>query len=606
MKPDDRIRAAYRRLADRVAAEVDPAQGLARITRRRRKLRPALAAAALVAVLIGGVALVGLLPGREPAPDGVARPAVPSTTTSVTTPQTDTSVSTTATEPGPRSPSNTATLFRVDTERVAADTSDPFLNVRVDPDPDAPILAKLPPAYSGIRRLGDTATTPSGSVWYLVELEDPVPLEAESRRNIASVTGWVNSAFLVPLPEDVEVTAAELAPCEGGSDFARTGATTPMHVSSLRMGEVAAGCTRIVVGFSTGEAAADWIDVAPGTAPATAPPSWQEAQAPWPLVVRFPDTTSVWPDAAGLAGAYLVRQPDRSLSLVVTRPADEVWIRTAPGRGLLVIDLRDSARPQPPARELVALLREPRVGSGRVEAAGVARPFEANLEVWVEDETGTPVEAVFSGSPWLGTRRTADYAVPTIDWLEAWAPFALRVDGLAPGRYHLVFDGNGDGSGLLRVPFTIDRAGDPPPVPSDEANEVARRLIAFAGGGDPPALANEVVLRLADQTSVTRSAAELSDPSRWVVDTAGFAGRDGPIDLLEGLRDWPNLAVSEQRLSPRCGGEPVDWWPYQTLPRLPVVLTPVATESCLEWYSLSVLADGAGTITTVVLDLYEP
>ncbi len=582
MKAEDRVRAAYRALAERAARQADVEAGLRRAMRARR-VAPAAAAVAVVVGLIGGAAWLGLFPA---APEPASTPA--------TTPAPQTSSTTSSIPPATNPPPAVPDRYRVATDGLP----DGALPLRTAPDPTAPVIAELPPAYAGIRRLGETQTLDDGSVWYRVRLIEPVTVVADGDEPIV---GWLDSTYLVPLPEGLAVTNAELEPCEGGTDFEATNPTS-VFVSSLRMAAVAEGCTRIVVGFSSGDAPSGWSDIGDGTAPAASPPSWRILQAPWPLIIHFPDLTSAWGDAAGEAGAYLVRQPDRSLALVVTRPADEVWVRTIGGR--LVVDLREASRPQPPWGPAAALLRAPFTGPGRVEATGLARPFEANLAVWVESEDGTVQEAVFSGSPTLGTRRTDRYAIPTNDWVEAWAPFAVRVEDLAPGEYRLVFDTGGQEP--LSVPFTVQRSGPAPEVPSDEANELARRLVDFATGGTPPPMADEVTLRLADQVSISRPATAMTDPSNWVVDDALFAGRVGPFDLLDGLRRWPNITVSERRTSPRCGGRPADWWPTETLLQLPVVIEPVGVESCLEWYSLSVLVDGNGAVAELVLDLYEP
>lgn len=608
MKPEDRIRAAYRSLAARAARDVDAGVELGRLRKERgRRMTPALTAAVVAVALIGSVALFARFAGPGSAPQGPADAVPPSTSTSrPLTVDDPTRGSNPTTTPPPAA--DQVTLYRVDSTRVAADVADPFLDVRVEPDPEARIVAKLPPTYSGVRWLGDARVAPDGAVWYRVQLEDPVPVDVGvvGAGLAGPVGGWVDSAFLIPLPEGLPVTASELTPCDGGTDFERTGPETPMHVSSLRAAEIAPGCTRIVLGFSTGPAPSTWSDVGPGTAPAATLPTWQMVSSPWPLIVQFPDITSAWPDAAGLPGFHLVRQPDRSLSLTVTHPADDVWIRSIPARGLLVVDLRDSARPEPPAGPAVSLTREPTTGPGSVEATGLARPFEGHLSVWVEGPDGGPVEAVFSGSSLLGTRRTDVYTVVTIDWSEAWAPFAVRAEGLPPGDYDLVFDPSGNGENFLRAPFRVDRSGAPPSVPSVEANELALLISTFAQGGAPPPLADRVVLRLADEARVVRSAAELADPSGWFVPAEGFRARTGPFDLLAPLRDRPQLRIDEQRLTPRCAGEPVDWWPTFTLAASPITMEPIGVDSCLEWYSLTVLPDGRGAIAEVVLDLWEP
>ena len=85
----------------------------------------------------------------------------------------------------------------------------------------------------------------------------------------------------------------------------------------------------------------------------------------------------------------------------------------------------------PPSGAGVVLTSPVLAGSGAVDVVGLARPFEATLEVSLEDASGDPVEAVFSGSDFLGTISTSEYGVGATDWLEAWGMFAVRAEGLA-------------------------------------------------------------------------------------------------------------------------------------------------------------------------------
>lgn len=411
-----------------------------------------------------------------------------------------------------------------------------------------------------------------------------------------TTTEFVETTTTVIAGDDLPVTAADMAPCEGEPVYAGERADTTMAVEALHSGEVADGCRRIVVGFA-------------GDGGSTAVPWWYEAQSPWPLVVELPDTTAVAPEATDADGAYVVRRPDRSLALVVLVPADEVLVRSIPERGMLVIDLTEGDRPVLPSLGTVALTRPVQANAGTVEVTGIARPFEANLGVHVEDAgrggtEGEPVEAVFSGSSFFGTVRTDAYAVQTDDWLEAWAPFAVRVDGLPAGEYVLVLDAEGgaDQPRTLRISFTLDEGGDAAP-PSDAANRVATALLGFARGGPLPAIADTVTLRLGNQVSEVRTADELADPSGWIVDAEVFNGYGGPFDILEPLRRDPFVRVTEGAI-PHCAAPVVDWWPSEDPAQVNV--EPIGTDSCIEWYAVTMRVEPDGLISEVVLDLWEP
>lgn len=607
MSADDRTRRAFDDLGDRTE-QIDPQTSLQRMHRGApsgsRRWVWALAGAAAVLALVGTVALFGLFPGT---PDD-DRDFADTTTTDVTVPDTTTTTSFADTTTTVAPPVDGATWFRVDRDLVEADTADPFLNVRRNPDPSSPIVAKLPSTYAGIRWIGRSETSDDGGTWYEIELIDPVTiLTLGDVAPGGNPTGYVNATYLEETPEGLPVTADEMAPCAGEGEFGGSG-QTPAHVGSVRAAQLSPTCTRIVVGFASGDASFSWDGIPANTGPTNGLPRWYEAQSPWPLIVALPETTTVWPEATDIDGAYVVRNPDRSLSLVVMLPAEETLVRTVPDRGLLVVDLVAGSRQVPPAGANVVLTADPLLPAGGIEVVGITRPFEANLGVSVLDSAGAPVEAVFSGSTFFGTIRTDAYAVQTSDWMEAWGRFALRVEGLAEGSYTLVLDpdGGSDRPRTLDIPFTVAEAGDQATVPSADANRLALEVVAFAQGSTvPPPLAETVLLRLGNQETVTRTGTELADRAKWVIDAADFEGFAGPFDPLGVIAARPEVTVSEGPI-PHCAAPPIDWWPGADLVRPQINLEPVGIDSCIQWYAVALRVNASGEIQEIILDLFGP
>lgn len=611
MNADDRTRRAFDDLGRR-AEHVDPHLALRRLSRSERTATPrrwvwALAGAAVVVAVVGGVAFLDLLPGT---PDDDRQ--FVDTTTSTTTPTSTTvpvTVSTTTTGPTTTTTETVTeiTRFRVNTALVAADVNDPFLNVRRSPGSSSPIVAKLPPTYSGVRWLGDAETATDGGTWYLVELLDPAPIfDLAEPLHGGNPVGFVNAAYIEQLPEGISVTRSDLPPCSGGTDYAG-GSGGDAHISSLEVADMGNDCTRIVVGFSTGQSSFAWEDVPDHLGPVVGLPTWTQVQSPYPSIVGFPTTTSVWSQATDVDDVYVVRSPDGTLDLVSMVPAEDVLIRQLPDRGALVIDLRGGARSTPPAGANVALMRDVTV-AGMLDVTGIARPFEANLEIEIRNAQGAQVEAVYSGSSFFGTIRTGRYAVQTNDWTEAWGRFSVRAEGLPTGDYTLLLGGQGgpDPARWLEVPFTITEAGEEPTIPSTEANDIARRFLAFAlGSSDTPPFADTVELRLGDQIAVTRTRAQLTDHPSWVIDSEGFNAWSGPFDILRFVADQPNVRISEGQIR-HCASPAIDWWPGAELVRPQINLEPVGIDSCIQWYAVTLRVNEAGVIQEVILDLWEP
>ena len=607
MSADDRTRRAFDDLGDRTE-QIDPQTSLQRMPRGApsgsRRWVWALAGAAAVLALVGTVALFGPFPGT---PDD-DRDFADTTTTDVTVPDTTTTTSFADTTTTVTPPVDGATWFRVDRDLVEADTADPFLNVRRNPDPSSPIVAKLPSTYAGIRWIGGSETSDDGGTWYEIDLIDPVTILTPGDVTPGgNPTGYVNAAYLEETPEGLPITTDELAPCAGEGEFGGS-ERTAAHVGSMRAAQLSPTCTRIVVGFSSGDAGFSWDAIPANTGPTDGLPRWYEAQSPWPLIVALPETTTVWPGATDIDGAYVVRNPDRSLSLVVMLPAEETLVRTVPDRGLLVVDLVAGSRQVPPAGANVVLTADPLPSAGGIEVVGIARPFEANLGVSVLDSAGAPVEAVFSGSTFFGTIRTDAYAVQTSDWMEAWGRFGLRVEGLAEGSYTLVLnpDGGSDRPRTLDIPFTVVEAGAEASVPSTDANRLALEVVAFAQGSTiPPPLAETVVLRLGNQETMTRTGTELADPANWVIDAADFEGFAGPFDPLGVIAARPEVTVSEGPI-PHCAAPPIDWWPGADPIRPQINLEPVGIDSCIQWYAVVLRVNASGEIQEIILDLFGP
>ncbi len=175
-------------------------------------------------------------------------------------------------------------------------------------------------------------------------------------------------------------------------------------------------------------------------------------------VVDLGGVRSAWSGATETAdGIYLVRDGDR-LQLWSPTPVDRLTVHRLDDRGIVVVDLVvDSERAASPTGPGVVLTRQPWAGLGSFEAIGIARPFEANLGVAIYDDSGNPVEAVYSGSLSIGTIRATTYAVQTEDWTQAWAPFAVRAEGLVPGEYTMVLNAQGgsDNPQTLQLSFTV-------------------------------------------------------------------------------------------------------------------------------------------------------
>ena len=623
MSTDDRIRDAFDDLDQRVARDLraDTARPARNRTDDRGWLRhPGLAIAGLVVVIgLGAVAIV--LAGGDG--DGDQQVA---TATSTTEPSDQEASDPDPNDPDPDDDAVTGTTsgddvgtdgpdpvtararFRVATDRVAADAADPFLNVRVEADPGATLMAKLPATYTGLVATGATATAADGGDWVEVELLHPVAVDRIDDRTGRPVAGWVNAAFVEELVDGVAVGTDEVAACAGADQAAegRTGSLASGHLYGLESALVGDDCLRIVMTFGAGRAPFEWLGLPATTGPAVDLPGVLVTMSGGQgVAVDLDGIDSAWIDATDTDnGVYLARQDDGGLELLLPTPADEVGITTLAERGIAVIDLRLTG-PAPASGQGVALTRDPLIGPGSVDLVGVARPFEASLGATVVDEDGQPVEAVMSGN--VGTNRAVEYGVGTNDWLEAWGRWALRVEGLAPGDYTVRFDSGGVADAeTFDVAVTIDQAGEEPTLATDTDQAVAAQLVGLArfGAIDADVLADEVALALGPEIERVATGDELTDPDNWWLgDEEGFEGLVGPFNPLQALQRT-GLRVTAGPV-PHCAGPPRDW-PAEFDGLRQINIEPIGIDSCLQWFGIHLFLDNDDRIAAVVNDLFGP
>lgn len=585
MNSDDRLRQAFEDLAER-AGNVDPQYSLQRLPRQspRRAWVPALAGAGAVLVIIGVVAVAGLLSGPE-ADDPVAT-TLPESTTLVPD-STTTSI---------EEPVTTTTLVLPEsanvlpTHRVTGVVDDDVLNVRVEPGADADLLAELPPNYRGIRFVDNVAIVEDGGEWQQVMLLDPIRLIGlEEPLHGAPITGWVNSAFLEPH----DPSAAEAFPCAGEvAPTIEASGSAPDHVYAIRQFGLG-GCIRTVVTFGQNfdEDRPLYDRISTEVRPAGIPNiRWEQVNGVAVLILE--DVPYAWATESNThesSAALVGRWTDGSLAIFLTIPGSTTVQVSETGD--LVVDVTPFTEITPQAGNGFHLLGEPVVGSGgTVEVWGLARPFEANIGTTLLVSTGGPPEV------------DAPPYVTTSDWTEAWGLFKYRAHGLDPGRYLLSLVAEGGEEAIeFSVPFEIEDRS-----PEDTITEADLALTddlldeARVGGTSLP-FADDVTISLG-----TDHEASLSDPVEgigWTIEVDEWNGYAGPFDVLGPLRDEVGITTTSVGPQPHCAGPPLDI-PWDSARQL--TIQPAGITSCLEWYAISVFLNDAGEIERVMLDLWEP
>jgi hypothetical protein len=501
--------------------------------------------------------------------------------------------------------------LRVDTEAVRADTADPFLNVRAGAGAAADLVAKLPPSYRGLRAAGEREAGDDGADWIEVELLHPVAYSGPDPGG-DSPTGWINAAYAFVLADGLGVGTDEVPGCVPTDDAGASigGLAGAGYVYGLESGFLSDDCLRVVLTVAPGSSPYLWTEVPAGTGPASALPGMVVTSSGGTgVTVDLGNVSSAWPGATDTDdGVYVARADDGTLDLVSPLPVRSVVTTPLRDIGVVVIDLEVTG-PAPTADRFVVLTDDPLIGAGSVTVNGLARPFEAMLGVSIVDAAGQPVEAAYSGSSFLGTVRAADYGVETTDWTEAWGRFSVRADGLDPGEYVMALDGEGgvEDPTPTRVPFTItDGPSDDVAagLPSSREQAVLWSLVRFARGGglEQVPLADEVTLGLGLATTRILAADELADREAWILDEAEFAGYSGPFDLLAQVAD-SRVRYSRGPID-HCAGPPLNW-PEEWTSLTQLNIEPIS-DSCLQWYGISLFLNDGGEIEAVVLDLWEP
>ncbi len=487
---DQQIRDAYERLQSDVDQTSDPARAYRSVTggpQRPRGLVVAVAAA--VVVLVIGLAAI-LQPGDEggevasnPPPASSVVPTSQSTpsTSTATAPTTDTTTATSRsgvpdnTIPGrvedPGTPS-----APVPTHRVSGVAADDVLNVRHEPDPAAPVLARLAPAYAGIEWTGEQVTALDGGTWYRVVLLDPVRLlNLGEPLHGGAPAGWVNAAFLAPIADGLAIDFDRLA-CELGGGIGAVsvesegpGQFPADHVYGLDYG-ARGDCHRIIISLGSAYSPeVAWELIETDLRPAD--------QIPAGFVTNEERMMVSWKDLMGAreeamqvetpAGPVLVTRDEfDTFAVVFTFPVKGPNYRTVPEEGRVVIDYQPFLEPTTNTTDRLVVVPPPVVVEASdvipapiVVVEGWARPFEATLHIELTKD-GLPVDGNFSGSSFLGEVTGSEYAVMTTTWAEAWGQFHFEIEGLDPGDYELFLSsGGGDVPVGIRVAFTVPEQG---------------------------------------------------------------------------------------------------------------------------------------------------
>ena len=595
-----------------------------------RRVDPAsIARIALIVIALVGAACSGTTPPAEEGSDsGVVDETgdgvdTDDTTEADTDPDPDPDPDTDdESEPDVPEPSRPVPDLRVAFDAVRADTDDPYLNVRLDPDPRADILAKLPPMYAGLSDQDETETV-DGETWRRVELLDSVPLlvsaiDRPGEGTAGRVLGWVNERFVQPAPDGLAVGTDEVPACAASENTTsglgdRSGdAASDLTIHSFRSARLSEDCVRTVIGFGVRSDEGTFTDLAV-VEPLPAVPD--HTITTFLGTLDLGDTSTVWPRATDSSYGYVARDRDGGLSAQLGFEPAETWVTPLPGRGLLILDAEPRAEVTVPSSSQTPVILRRDMGENTITVSGLARPFEATLDAAITDESGRPVEALWSGG-YAGTIRADRYGLMTTDWIEAWGRFDVQAVVPEPGPYELVIsaeDPSGRTSPSVSIPFEptgVDADSPAPRADTDEPterdNEIALALLRFARTGegfDDLGLAPEVEVGLGFDTAVrTVPASGLESPSAWRLDVDQFNGWSGPFDILPDLTRPTQISAGEIT---HCAGPPLTV-PNRLEGLRRVNLEPFAITSCLEWRAVTVFLDTEGRIAAVHLDLWEP
>lgn len=145
------------------------------------------------------------------------------------------------------------------------------------------------------------------------------------------------------------------------------------------------------------------------------------------------------------------------------------------------------------------------------------------------------------------------------------------------------------------------------------ADDLAARLLALALDPGAASLADipfagTVMLGLGDREPVAVDRADLVDPATWMLETDGYAAREGPVSALELLASAPGPLDATLRPA-GCAqlGFPIDETPDALDGYDDVFIQPTAIDTCLDWFAVTVYSHPlSGEVAGVVVSLWAP
>ncbi len=295
--------------------------------------------------------------------------------------------------------------------------------------------------------------------------------------NPAPETSVAVATTFVPDPSST-TTSFVPAVCTFGAeelDVSDTAESTAVESNADHVSGVAVkrspGCGRVVIDLGT-----EFSYDIPGPAANTVPAGTSVSVVDSTLRVQLADTPNVSfsevdPDVGD--DAILARMPGSSRQLeVVVFPNGEFTAFSAefldnPAR--VIVDF--SEQPLMTAATVVPLLFGDVIiesisanTTGSADAlpgtvfSGFARPFEAQLEVMIEDQSGNPIAVTCGTGCYITDQPTEQLGVPTTDWVDAWGEFEFTVTDLQSGLYTIRLSSDAgavESATWVEMPFVI-------------------------------------------------------------------------------------------------------------------------------------------------------
>lgn len=146
-------------------------------------------------------------------------------------------------------------------------------------------------------------------------------------------------------------------------------------------------------------------------------------------------------------------------------------------------------------------------------------------------------------------------------------------------------------------------------VPTTAQRDLGFLMADFASGGEGVyaelPLANDVLVALGSQVVARRQRSELFRRSAWTVNSEDFAGRVGPVNVLDMVPSPSEVVVGPHS---RCAGPEAVPSPPELVPYRRIGILPLegSIDSCLEWSAVDIFVDDDGVIQGIALHLEEP